>query len=104
VGRLGIIADMPMTKTRAVALAACLALACLVPACRDLRIRSTFGDQCHLVAECGDLLAVDCNSAADGPLYYVNSSSLEKVSTCGGACMKRNCTDCPPKEWTCAQK
>jgi len=65
------------------------------------KISTTFGERCRLKAACGDLLGIDCDSAADGPYYYVNATTLEKVSTCGGACMGGRCTNCPPKEWTC---
>ena len=56
--------------------------------------------ECKRIAECGDLLLVDCNSAADGPAYYLDRKAESLVSTCGGACML-HCTDCPPKQWTC---
>lgn len=58
---------------------------------------------CQFVQECGDLLLVDCDSAADGPAYYVNQKTVEILATCGGACMK-GCTGCPPKEWKCQCK
>ena len=56
---------------------------------------------CKLIERCGDLLLVDCNSAADGPAYYLNAATAQRVATCGGACM-RGCTNCPPQGWTCA--
>lgn len=64
------------------------------------KIRSAFGEQCRFERACGELVGVDCNSAADGPYYYVRQGSLEVVSTCGGAC-RRGCTECPPKAWDC---
>ena len=69
----------------------------------DKRIKETFGERCKLVRECGDMLGIDCVSAADGPYYFVKKGSLEKISTCGGACMGGNCTNCPPEGWTCEQ-
>lgn len=65
------------------------------------QIRSTFGDDCRYERACGRLIGVDCKAAVDGPYYYVQRDSLAVVSTCGGACM-RGCTNCPPREWTCA--
>jgi hypothetical protein len=58
---------------------------------------------CRVVQECGDLVLIDCNSAADGPAYYLDRKSANVLATCGGACM-RGCTDCPPKGWTCECK
>ncbi len=52
---------------------------------------------------CGEeLIGIDCNAAADGPYYYAKRSDLEIISTCGGACMGGECTNCPPKEWSCS--
>lgn len=65
------------------------------------RVQEKFGDGCRLERVCGDLAGVDCNSAADGPYYYVRKADLETVSTCGGAC-RRGCTECPPPTWSCA--
>jgi hypothetical protein len=56
--------------------------------------------QCKFLQACGDLLLVDCNSAADGPAYYLDGKAEKVLSTCGGACM-RGCTNCPPEAWTC---
>ncbi len=64
------------------------------------KITKQFGEHCKLERSCGDLLGVDCQSAVDGPYYYVNRRDLKTVATCGGAC-RRGCTDCPPKAWTC---
>ena len=58
---------------------------------------------CKLVQECGELALIDCNSAADGPAYYVDQKAKRLLATCGGACM-HGCTGCPPKEWTCECK
>jgi hypothetical protein len=58
------------------------------------------GMHCRLAQECGDLILVDCNSAADGPAYYLDQRASKVLATCGGACM-RGCTGCPPPEWTC---
>ncbi len=55
---------------------------------------------CKLIQKCGEMIYVDCNSAADGPAYYINQARAQLLATCGGACM-RGCTNCPPKEWTC---
>lgn len=57
-------------------------------------------ESCHIDQTCGDLVGVDCNSAADGPYYYVKKSTGKVVSFCGGYCDGR-CTNCPPKQWTC---
>jgi len=57
--------------------------------------------ECKRLATCGDLELIDCNSAADGPAYYVDRKAQSLLATCGGACM-HGCTGCPPKAWTCA--
>jgi hypothetical protein len=64
------------------------------------RITQTFGERCKYERACGELVGIDCDSAVDGPYYYVQRSDLKTVSTCGGAC-RSGCTDCPPKAWTC---
>jgi len=56
---------------------------------------------CKFIQECGDVILIDCNSAADGPAYYVDRRTPQLLATCGGACM-RGCTGCPPRAWTCA--
>lgn len=55
---------------------------------------------CKFIQECGDVILIDCNSAADGPAYYIDRRAAKLLATCGGACM-RGCTGCPPKAWTC---
>ena len=67
---------------------------------RDKRIQETFGERCKFERECGDMIGVDCGAAVDGPYYYAKKDTLEKISTCGGAC-RGGCTDCPPKGWSC---
>ncbi len=68
----------------------------------DRKVKEKFGQQCRFERACGDMIGVDCNSAADGPYYYANKESLETISTCGGACMAGGCRDaCPPAGWTC---
>jgi len=69
---------------------------------RDKRIHDKFGARCRLERTCGALWGIDCDAAVDGPYYYVKAETLEKVSDCGGYCMGGRCTNCPPKEWTCA--
>jgi ankyrin repeat protein len=56
---------------------------------------------CKQLARCGDLVLVDCNSAADGPAYYLDQEASKLLATCGGACMG-GCKNCPPVEWTCS--
>ena len=56
--------------------------------------------KCTLAQQCGELILVDCNSAADGPAYYIDQQASKLLATCGGACM-RGCTNCPPPEWNC---
>ena len=56
---------------------------------------------CKFLQQCGDTLLIDCNSAADGPAYYIDQKAGKILSTCGGACM-RGCKNCPPPEWSCS--
>jgi hypothetical protein len=60
------------------------------------------GMKCKLAQQCGELIFVDCNSAADGPAYYIDQQVPKLLATCGGACM-RGCTGCPPPEWKCVR-
>ena len=55
---------------------------------------------CTFIQECGDVILIDCNSAADGPAYYIDRRAAKLLATCGGACMG-GCTGCPPRAWTC---
>ena len=55
----------------------------------------------------GGLVAVECGSEVDGPLYYFDNRNGATLMTCGGACdmpdaMRREgqCTACPPPQWT----
>ncbi|MBF5044238.1 hypothetical protein FGE12_17705 [Aggregicoccus sp. 17bor-14] len=63
--------------------------------------------RCHVNSTCGELSFVDCGMAADGPAYYVRTSSHEVLEVCGGACMsgprQDMCVACPPPEWTCGR-
>jgi hypothetical protein len=56
---------------------------------------------CKIERTCGDLIGLDCNSAADGGYYYIQKQTNKIVAKCGGYCDGRECTNCPPKEWTC---
>ena len=63
---------------------------------------------CSAPVFCKDLVYIDCHSEVDGPAYYLDKTTGERISECGGACMKPSgeqlnvCqTMCPPKEWTC---
>ncbi len=74
------------------------------------KVQETFGPNCVVASECGDLLYINCNSETDGPAYYVKKDGLEVVMKCGGLCMspyktddKTQCTACPPAEWTCGR-
>lgn len=73
-----------------------------VPPALAAKIREQFGERCSYERACGELIGVDCQSAVDGPYYYVRRDSLEVVSRCGGYCRGNPCTECPPKGWTCA--
>jgi hypothetical protein len=55
---------------------------------------------CKFLQACGELILIDCNSAADGPAYYIDPKAPKVVATCGGACMG-GCSGCPPPDWTC---
>lgn len=63
-----------------------------------------YGDDCQIDQECGNLVGIDCNSAADGPYLYVNKNTEIIVEYCGGYCMGNDpevCQNCPPLEWNC---
>ena len=55
---------------------------------------------CKFIQACGDVILVDCNSAADGPAYYIDRRSSRLLARCGGACMG-GCVGCPPQAWRC---
>jgi len=65
-------------------------------------------NSCNPPVFCNNLVKVDCGADADGPLYYLDRNTGEKISGCGGLCMLPQgnqigvCnTLCPPKEWDC---
>ncbi|CAN5641242.1 hypothetical protein BH09MYX1_BH09MYX1_59160 [soil metagenome] len=66
------------------------------------KIKAKLGASCTFERACGALWGIDCQSASDGPYYYVKADTLDEVAACGGRCMGGRCTNCPPKEWTCA--
>lgn len=60
---------------------------------------------------CDGVVGIDCDSAADGPYYYVDEKTGEILSSCGGACRTSDeeqieiCeTKCPAEEWNCKLK
>lgn len=60
-----------------------------------------YGNNCRVERTCGNIVGIDCQSNLDGPYYYVDSDSGDIISTCGGACMGGQCTNCPPSGWDC---
>jgi hypothetical protein len=40
---------------------------------------------CKFIQECGDVILVDCNAAADGPAYYIDRRSTRLLARCGSA-------------------
>lgn len=62
-----------------------------------------YGENCKTINTCENLIAIDCQSAVDGPLYYVENNSGAIIARCGGACFNpEGCPNpCPPLEWTC---
>lgn len=61
-----------------------------------------YGENCSEIGTCGNLVAIDCGSAADGPLYYIKADTGEVACYAGGFCMNGGCKACPAlKEWTC---
>lgn len=60
-----------------------------------------YGSVCKLDRICNGIAGINCNSEVDGPYYYVDQRTKVIMEECGGRCMTTNCTNCPPKEWTC---
>lgn len=63
--------------------------------------------RCTEKRTCGDLVELDCNSAVDGPLYYIDMAKQKIIEKCGGWChapqelVEPYCKECPPKIWKC---
>lgn len=89
-----------MTPPRPAATPACQPRALLAQESRLLAQLGIQDASCKFLQECGDTMLIDCNSAADGPAYYIDRRASKVLATCGGACM-RGCTGCPPTTWTC---
>jgi hypothetical protein len=75
----------------------------------DAEVKEKYGQRCEIIDTCGDIIHVDCMSAADGPAYYIQGEEI--LMNCGGACMmgagepdSKQCEQCPPKEWTCGER
>lgn len=63
-------------------------------------IKNKYGANCQVKETCANMSYVDCNSAADGPAYYLDYK-FEIIGTSGGLCMGGRCSGAP-KEWeTC---
>jgi hypothetical protein len=60
-------------------------------------IKSKYGADCQVKETCANMSYVDCNSAADGPAYYLDHK-FEIIGTSGGLCMGGRCSGAP-KEW-----
>lgn len=56
---------------------------------------------CRLERTCGQLIGVDCQSASDGPYFYIEVNTFKHIASCGGNCMNGPCPDCPPPQWDC---
>jgi hypothetical protein len=79
----------------------------LHPDIRSIYSDPHFGPLCGTPLMCNYVVSIDCGSAVDGPRNYYNNLTGEVIMYCGGACMApvpgdpRNCTACPPPQWTC---
>lgn len=65
-----------------------------------------YGLTCKYAGRCGEIIAIDCGAAVDGPFYYVDATNGEILEYCGGYCMTPNpsnqyCQNCPPQDWNC---
>lgn len=58
-------------------------------------ILKRFGSQCKIDSVCGQLIGIDCDSAADGSYLYVQRETGVIVSVCGAV------GRCPQKGWDC---
>ncbi len=58
------------------------------------KIKTKYGTNCKITDRCDGMLYVDCNSAADGPAYFLDKD-LNVIGTSGGLCMGGNCTGAP---------
>jgi|GEM_PF-4785089 len=45
-----------------------------------------YGRQCSVYATCKNLVAINCNAAADGPLFYIDKIEKTMLMCCGGCC------------------
>lgn len=67
------------------------------------KIKLKFGNGCAVKERCADMYYVDCDSAADGPAYYLNNA-LEQIGTGGGFCMGGHCTGAPDMWKSCVSE
>lgn len=63
---------------------------------------------CSKPVFCNNLALINCRAEVDGPLFYLDRTTGDEISKCGGYCdtadpiQSQICqTKCPPKEWTC---
>ena len=45
-------------------------------------------------SDCANMFIVDCNSAADGPKYYISGHTGVVLGNCGGSCWRHQGSDC----------
>lgn len=66
----------------------------------------SLADSCVLSLVCGDQAGIDCDSAVDGPYYYVDADDGDILGRCGGYCNRTDpeyCDHCPPDDWSCEE-
>ena len=65
------------------------------------KVKDKYGKRCRPERVCRHMLGIDCDAAVDGPYYYVDLDTFSELAICGGACMRGDCRNCPPKDWDC---
>lgn len=72
------------------------------------RIAAELGGNCTAGDSCEGVLYVSCQPELDGPSYYVDLTTEEVISACGGTCrgpraQERCQKQCPPPQWSCTR-
>lgn len=68
----------------------------------EKEIKEKFGQDCVIKQTCDDMMFVDCDSAEDGPAYFLDKN-LQVIGTSGGFCMTK-CSGAPQRWVDCPTK
>ena len=77
--------------------------------CSDPQVCEDINSRCDKPVVCNDIQMIDCGAEVDDVIYYLNATTGDTISLCGGACwdqseeIREKCRNlCPPPSWACS--